>query len=313
MKTHNLLTILRTGLFSVALLAAVTVHAQVTDTVAPITANQNTDVANTAPVPAGVATAPNQPAFPVKNIRWRRLEPNLPEDIKTAGLYFEFKSAPSYTAKFNEALKAAGYTLAAAGTAKYSLVFEARFSSDGKTQTMVDLGQIIEEGSLNNQGITTTMAVSGQDIASRASDMAYTGLIVQKALDAGLMDRVMAGGNILEGILKASGLKDKFNTLLTGDRRGMCLLGCSKFEWSEQHAVLAAREAPDWGQPGKKGIVMGVDLFSARMWPQEMTTMLLVELNRYFSLAQATAPEAPALMTLREQVDAMKSIFKVEE
>ncbi len=249
--------------------------------------------------PAPAAAVKVFPQDPRRQIWFRHLKA-LPADIKTAGLQIDIKGAEEVAQRVTEIFRGAGYHMVPAEQAKYRYELRGSYSSDGKLKAQVPLAEILR-GVEVRAGSTTSSAKA-------AGDVAFAAVLADQALKAGLISPLWASGDILNALFSATGLRDKFNTAVTGDRRGLCLMGCTYWEWSDQAVGLS------WRDPRVEGMsttsLVNVGVFAEGMFAEELVTLAFNEFLRHHGVLEAAAPEGEALMPIQQMRDVVTNRIK---
>lgn len=248
------------------------------------------------------ALAPTGKAFPqdAKRRIWFRHLKALPTDIRTAGLHIEIPGADQMTQRVTALFHSAGYNMVTADQAKYRYQLRGGFASEGKLKTQVPLAEIL-------QGVEVT-ARSNASAVKAAGDVAFATVLADQVLKAGLTSPLWASGDILNAVLTATGLRDNFNISLTGDRRGVCLVGCTYWEWSDQSVGLS------WRDPRIEGMstanLVNVGVFAEGVYAEELTTLAVNEFLRHHGVISVPAPEGEAQLPIKELRDVLASRIK---
>lgn len=258
------------------------------------------------PAPAAApAATPAGSVFHAKNVRWFTDYPPLPEDLKTAGLSIVFQHSPTMTANLEAAFKAAGFNVMPPETAKYKYQIGGSYKSDGKVKlAAVPLGQILEAG-------LSSKPDQPVDWARVATDTTLTAGLANQAVQAGLMNRIVAGGNILDAILKSTGLAGKFNEALTGDRRGICLGSCTTWHWSEQMVTIGFTATGVSNDPTRQMVFAG--LHASALWPQDLINLALLEMYRRLGLNEMPEAKNPDGATYKSLFSLRRAAQDVKE
>jgi hypothetical protein len=285
-------------------------HAQ---TSAPASSPGSSTAAVTPALPTATAalavTSTAARTLPMKNVHWVRVQPPLPADLQSAGVYFELVNSPLFSQRFSQALAASGYKVVDRATAKYVISIEASYGSQGKVQARADLGKVLELGLTTAQATTPNSA----DTAHALTQLGFTAVLMDRMVSAGLITRLVAGGNFLNALADVTGVRSWVNEKFTGDRRGVCLAPCETWEYSNQRVTLRFKEPTDWKHDGLPYNI-GVGIHSPYNDAQALTNLALVELHRYFGLAQVEQPgNFPAVMTRQEIMDSQKNQSKARE
>lgn len=245
--------------------------------------------------------AQEQRVFPVGQTVWLMSDGFLPDDIKTAGLHIEFADSPKLTANIEATLQAAGFNMQPADTATYAYKIRGVLNMDGKVQaTNVPVGQIMEMGLANS----TNGAV---DWGTVAADTGITAALANSALQSGLMNSIAASGNVVEALVNATGLGGKFNTLLTGDRRGICLWPCTYWNHSTQYLNLTMGRINIKPEERKPYQQIAVGIYDDKLWPAELTNVGLLQLYRMLGVPDIPRAMNPQGVTIEDRSDFMKA------
>lgn len=283
---HHLRALGAVALLSTALHYA---HAQAVPQILSVPVDQKT--------PAASAKA--FPKDPKRQIWFRHLK-DLPPDLKTAGLHIDIKGAEQMTKRVTDLFRDAGYDMVSADQAKYRYELQGGFSSDGKLKTQVPLAEV-----LRGVDVKDGTAASA---AKAAGDVAFATVLADQALKTGLTSPLWASGDIVQAILNATGLRDKFNTAITGDRRGMCLVICEYWEWSDQSVGLS------WRDPRSDGMstanLVNVGVFAEGVFAEELTTLAFNEFLRHHGVIEVPVPVGDAQMPIKQVRDVITSRMK---
>ncbi|NJM44653.1 MAG: hypothetical protein HC858_13080 [Brachymonas sp.] len=241
--------------------------------------------------------------MPMQNVFWVRVQPPLPSDIKIAGVYFEFMNAPSFSKRFSESLSAAGYKMTDRGTAKYQIVIEGGFGTQGKVESRGDLGKALEAGLSSPEAASKDAGAT----AVALGNLGFTTVFTERMVSAGLMNQLVAGQGFLNSLADATGFRGWFNEKVAGDRRGVCMFNCELWTYSNQRINLRFKEPSDWKHEGLPYNI-GVGIHSPTNYMQELTNLALIELQRYFGLVDVEQPARfQAVMTRQEIIDSQKN------
>lgn len=276
-----------------------------TDT--PVTSVAGSSSTNDSATATAIATGTSTLGFPAQNVFWVRVQPPLPADIKTAGVYFELVDSPAFSDKFRQSLTASGYKVVGKTEAKYPIVVTGSFASTGKTETQANLGKLLEQSHTN----ANNEAQKGSINAVAIGNLGFDSLMVNKMMNAGFVDKFAGAGFMLNSLADATGFRNWFNEKMSGDKRGVCLGTCTTWHWSNQRVTLRIKEPQAW-EVDKISPNIGVGVFSSRFWPIELTNLALIELHRYFELVDAPEPvRFPAVMTRDQIMKAQKDQLAV--
>lgn len=224
-----------------------------------------------------------------RRVIWFRHLQDLPADIKTAGLHIDIPEAPAMTRRITEQFAQAGYKMVPVDQAVYRYEIRGNFSSDGKLKTHVPLGQMLEGA--------VTGSLSGASAAKRAGDVAFAAVLANQAVMAGLATSLWATGDLISSVLEAAGVKDAFNTALTGDRRGVCLVGCTYWNWSDQSVALGWRDPRSADK--NSGSALNVGVFAQGVFVEELTALAVNEFLRHHGVAQTPEPQTERRMPIK--------------
>jgi hypothetical protein len=245
-------------------------------------------------------------AFPKDTNRqiWFRHLKDVPPDIKTAGLHIEIKGADQMTQRVTKLFSEAGYNMVSADQAKHRYELQGYFTSFGKLKEQVPLAEVLRGVEVQQSTKTTAVKAS--------SDVAFASALADQALKAGLTTPLWASGDILQAILEATGLRDKFNTALTGDSRGACLVGCTYFQWSEQSVSLSWRDprVDPRRDAGSTMSLVDVGVFAEGMFAEELITLAFNEFLRHHDVLGVPAPEGNAQMPFSKRLEVVTSRAK---
>ncbi len=227
-------------------------------------------------VSAALAVLPNQSqdSFPSKNVIWAAHRGHFPTDLKSAGLSLEFIDSPIMTKYIEAQLKNAGFNVQPADQATYLIKINGRFKSDDKIQIdPVSVGKVLDTG------LSKTKS-SDVDWSKIASDTAISAGVANQFVGAGLLNSIEARGSIIEALFVATGLHDKFNEALVGDRRGVCLGTCTYWNWSRQIAEMSLgvvrRDKTKLPTPAVIFIRNGI--YAKKLYPSELIQANLEQL-----------------------------------
>lgn len=260
-----------------------------------LTVRAETQIAGQAPAPMAKTPAA-QDVFPadVKRQIWFRHLKALPADLKTAGLHMEVEDAPVLSSRITALFSQAGYTMVPPEQAAHRYLLRGSFQSDGKIKMTLPVGKALEAAVTASK----LQGAEGTDSSGlkRAGDVAFAGVLADQALKAGLTSPLWASGDLINAVLSATGIRDSINTALTGDRRGICLIGCTYWEWTEQRVSLS------WNDPrisdARSASVVDVGVFAKGLFLEELATLALNEFLRHHGVVQTPEPATDAQMPL---------------
>ena len=161
---------------------------------------------------------------------------NVPADLKEQKLLVEFEGSPTMTRVLRTALSSQGQPLALhPDESFYQVTFKGVFRSDGAVQAgPAQLGALFESSAPLKDGSSLATLTPGGAAGEIASQVLASSL-----MNAGYVN--FAGTNILESVLKASGISGAINEKLFGNKHGICVARCDRFEYSRQMAFVEVK------------------------------------------------------------------------
>lgn len=159
----------------------------------------------------------------------------IPSDIEKEPLFVSFNGSAAMTDHLRNAFENQGFRIASdkAG-ARYSLVVDGHFTSKGKINIPpTELGPIFDraDAALDKRDYARGTFVEGMTTPAfmgRSADVfggGYAGII---------------GFTLFGAISDATGISGRFNQMVVGDPRGLCISDCEDREFNRQHARVEA-------------------------------------------------------------------------
>ncbi|MCV2217662.1 hypothetical protein [Thauera sp. Sel9] len=159
----------------------------------------------------------------------------IPAEIKGAPVYVSFENSTSMTRYLTEAFSKGGFQIVEnSDQARYVILVSGHFQSKGKINIPpIELGPIFDWADAALEARDYRTATTGETLIT-------IGASVQTAemFNAGYLNNM--GGNILGAIAQATGISGRFNQMLVGDPRGVCLQDCADRDFSRQKARVEA-------------------------------------------------------------------------
>jgi hypothetical protein len=154
----------------------------------------------------------------------------LPRD-RSIGV--SYSDSPKLTRMLREALAAEGFRMnEEADAAALALRVRGVLQLTGKHTARIRIAELAEQG--------TFVDVADAHRALAPSDVGYviaTGTWLNRLVDAGQLSAPVGSVLLLDAVGQATGAKSWFNKALGGDRRGVCLVNCERWNETRQAAL----------------------------------------------------------------------------
>ncbi len=159
----------------------------------------------------------------------------IPQDIQSAPLFVSFEGSSSMTNYLREAFTKQGYVMTSErGEARYALLVNGHFSSKGKINIPpADLGPIFDraDAALSSRDYRTGTFVEGMTTPAFFAQSGQT-------FSSGYAN--IMGLTLFGAISDAAGISGRFNQMVVGDPRGLCISNCEDRDFNRQHARVEA-------------------------------------------------------------------------
>lgn len=159
----------------------------------------------------------------------------IPGDMKTSPVFVSFEGSQAMTSYLRDAFAKHGFVMTPEkADARYSLLVGGHFTSKGKINIpRAELGPIFDRAEAALDERDYTRSSFGEGITTPAF-MGRAGDI----FGPGYMNIV--GFTLFGALSDATGISGRFNQLVVGDPRGLCISDCEDREFNRQHARVEA-------------------------------------------------------------------------
>lgn len=159
----------------------------------------------------------------------------IPGDMKTSPVFVSFEGSQAMTSYLRDAFAKHGFVMTPEkADARYSLLVGGHFTSKGKINIpRAELGPIFDRAEA---------ALDERDYARKSfSEGVTTPAFMGRSGDifgSGYMNII--GFTLFGALSDATGISGRFNQMVVGDPRGLCISDCEDREFNRQHARVEA-------------------------------------------------------------------------
>jgi len=192
----------------------------------------------------------------------------IPGDIKTAPVFVSFEGSAAMTNYLRDAFAKNGFVMTPErADARYSLLVGGHFTSKGKINIpRAELGPIFDRAEAALDERDYTRKSFGESITTPAF-MGRTGDIFGPGY------KNIVGFTLFGALSDAAGISGRFNQLVVGDPRGLCISDCEDRDFNRQHARVEALLFEGEMQLARFG--RAAEAYQPNFIPQELIHMAL--------------------------------------
>lgn len=159
----------------------------------------------------------------------------IPTEIQTSPVFVSFENSATMTQYLKDAFSKRGFQIVESrDQARYALLVSGNFQSKGKINiSPIELGPIFDRADAALEARDYRRGTTGEALTTTAT-------FAQSAEMFGTGYKNIMGLTIFGAISDATGISGRFNQMLVGDPRGICIQDCADREFSRQRARVEA-------------------------------------------------------------------------